>query len=117
MAGEAWLKDLRLAVAERGVRGFLPGTAEDVRQARVWASWIELSRSDPELRGCVADLRLEERSLLKAAVGVEDEDFLDMWLAVIDGLRHRVIAPVDALPLARAWELLERLVPHHSRAA
>ena len=117
MASQAWVKDLRCQVVDRGAQGFLPADDDGVLAARLWASWVELSRSDPELRGTVGDMRLEERAILAEATGERDDDVLDTWLAIADGLRYRIIAPVDPLDRDRALWLWARAVDGLSEAA
>lgn len=117
LASQAWVRELSRQVADRGVAGFLPADDEDVVAARIWASWVEISRSEPEIRGTVGDMRLEERSVLSLATGEVDDDVLDTWLALADGLRHRVIAPADPLPLDRAHRLWAQALTAERRAA
>jgi AcrR family transcriptional regulator len=112
VAGREWLRDVEERGGRHGPVGFLPRTPEDVVDTRVWLSWCELARSTPELTGTVRDVRLDERALLDDALRRHlaapqlDRDVLDLGLAVVHGLRVAVCAPVEAMPVERASELL-----------
>jgi AcrR family transcriptional regulator len=90
-----------------GVEAFVPGEDEGVLLTRAWLSWCELWRSEEWLTETVGDLRARERRML-----AEAHDFqvvradLDLLVALVDGLRVAVCAPVRPMPPATARSLL-----------
>jgi AcrR family transcriptional regulator len=90
-----------------GIDAFLPGDDETRRLTRAWLAWCELWRSDPTLEQTVTDLR--DRELTALAVLHEHRlgrPDLDALVALLDGLRAAVSAPVRAMPVERAREVL-----------
>ena len=111
VAGRAWLEGLAERTARGGVADFLPATEDDVQDIRVWLSWCELARSDPQLRGRVRDVRREERLLVDRCTDHRlDTDALDVAVALLDGLRIAVCSAESPMPSERARELWLRQV-------
>jgi AcrR family transcriptional regulator len=105
--GCALLGEIGWGAVGHGVETFLPGNDEGILLTRAWLSWCELWRSEDWLTQTVGDLRARERRMLAEAhdfqVGRGD---LDLLVAVVDGLRVAVCAPVRPMPPADARTLL-----------
>lgn len=117
MAARRRYDDLARAVRDRGIDGLLPADQAELDRARVFASWTEIARASPDLRGDVVDLRLDERHLVRQCLHIDDDDVLDSVLALVEGLRHQALARVAPLSLARARDLLRRSVARLPEAA
>ncbi len=90
-----------------GLDAFLPGDEETRRLTRAWLAWCELWRSESWLESTVGELRARERdSLAELHERPRSDPALDLVVAVLDGLRGAVCAPVAAMPVARARALL-----------
>ena len=111
VTGRARAHRIDVRTRSEGAGAFLPRDAEEVLDERAWLAWLELWRSEPTLSDVIADARLDERALmaetLDYAVATGD---LDALLALLDGLRAAICAPVHPLPLDRSQELLGRWV-------
>jgi AcrR family transcriptional regulator len=105
--GRSLLSEIGSGVVRHGVEAFLPMDDEGVLLTRAWLSWCELWRSEDWLTETVGDLRAQERGML-----AEAHDFqvvradLDLLVALVDGLRVAVCAPVRPMPPAGARALL-----------
>lgn len=90
-----------------GVAAFLPGDDDGVLLTRAWLAWVELWRSETWLVEIVGDLRRRELRML-----AETHEFrlvrpdLDVLMAVVEGLRVALCAPVRPMPPRHARELL-----------
>ena len=90
-----------------GLDAFLPSDEETKRLTRAWLAWCELWRSEPWLEETVTELRWRERRALAELHEVQPEDpRLDTVVVVLDGLRGAVCAPVSAMCVDRAQDLL-----------
>ena len=90
-----------------GLDAFLPGDDETLRWTRAWLAWCELGRSETWLADTIGDLRGREREALAHVHELPPgEPGLDLLIAALDGLRVAVCAPIDAMPLDRARDLL-----------
>jgi hypothetical protein len=92
-----------------GRPGLLPDDDDAVLHTRAWLAWVELGRSDPVVEIPVDRARREERGLLAETLDLRlGPDDLDIVLAVIEGLRAAISAPIRPLSPRRGRELLER---------
>jgi hypothetical protein len=90
-----------------GTDAFLPGDDETLRWTRAWLAWCELGRSEPWLADTIAALHGREREALAQVPELKPgEPDLDVLVAVLDGLRFVVCAPIDQMPLDRARDVL-----------
>lgn len=95
-----------------GVLAFLPATADDLVDMRVWLAWCELARSDETVAGAITGFREEQRGMLDILTDQSlDEAGLDVLVALVDGLSAAVCAREDPLPLERARAALARHCP------
>jgi AcrR family transcriptional regulator len=103
-----WLQWIDDREFEHGVISLLPTNDEELPGVRVWLALLELGRADERTGRRVAAARAEERTLLLRLAGGElSADEVDRLVAVVDGLRLAVCAPVEPMPVTRAMELLE----------
>jgi len=90
-----------------GVAGFLPRDDDTLLLTRAWLGWCELCRSEASLAEIVARARRQEVTMLAEAHAHRlSRPDLDVLMAVVDGLRHAVCAPVRPMPRERACDLL-----------
>jgi AcrR family transcriptional regulator len=90
-----------------GVTGFLPVTEDEVEDCHVWFAFCDLARADPVVAECVAAQRQEERAFVQTLVREHaDDTTVDLLVAVVDGLRLALCAPVP-MPVNRAREVLD----------
>lgn len=92
-----------------GVGAFLPEADDDVLITRAWLAWVELARSDDAVEPPVTRALQSQRELLAGTLdhSLQRED-LDLTVAVIEGLRAAICAPVRPMPPRRARALLLR---------
>jgi AcrR family transcriptional regulator len=101
------LEALRSESGFDGVLAFLPRSGEELLDTRAWLAWLELWRSEDYLGRWIADSRDEERGLLAQLTEYEwRRPELDELLALIDGLRVAVCAPIRPMRLEVAREIL-----------
>ena len=105
--GAALLADIEGRLVWHGVGAFLPGDDDGVLLARAWLAWCELWRSEEWLTHDVEQCRAKERRMMAEAheFGVARPD-LDLLMAVVDGLRVAVCAPVRPMRPSQARALL-----------
>ncbi len=114
-SGDIWVSSISERVWTDGVLAFLPLDDDSpghsfeatIDGTRVWLSWCELARSNPDLRGTVRDVRGEERHVLDRATDRRlDTDALEVTLAIMHGLREAVCSGDEPMQLDRARSLL-----------
>jgi AcrR family transcriptional regulator len=100
-----------------GILAFLPRNGDELLDTRAWLAWLELWRSEDFLTRWIVESREEELELLTALTGQQllptEPDGL---LALIDGLRVAVCAPVRPLRLDAARDILRSWPPHPPKA-
>jgi AcrR family transcriptional regulator len=105
--GRAHLDEIESGILWHGVQGFLPGDEETRLLTLAWLGWCELWRTEETLVEIVAEVRRQEMTML-----AEQHEHrlsrpdLDVLVAVIDGLRLAVCAPIGAMSFTRARDLL-----------
>ena len=105
--GRALLAEIESGVIWHGVPAFLPSDDDTLRLTRAWLGWCELWRSEASLVEIVGSVRRQELAMLAEAHEHRlSRPDLDLLIAVVEGLRHAVCAPVGAMPGSRARELL-----------
>ena len=103
----ARIDDLRRESHLGGVLAFLPGDSEGVLDTRAWLAWLELWRSEDFLARWVAESRDSELSVLATITNYEwRRPELDELLALVDGLRVAICAPLRPMRLETAREIL-----------
>jgi len=105
--GASLLAEIESGQIWHGVSGFLPGDDDTLVLPRAWLGWCELCRSEAPLAEIVARARRDELTMLAEAHEHRlSRPDLDVLMAVVDGLRHAVCAPVRPMPRDHARELL-----------
>jgi AcrR family transcriptional regulator len=101
------LQHLLLESERDGVLAFLPRDGDELLDTRAWLAWLELWRSEDFLARWIAENRDEEIALLAARTdyGLSRHE-LDGRMALIEGLRVAVCAPVRPMRLDVAREVL-----------
>jgi hypothetical protein len=101
----------------------LPLTPQELGWTRVWLALVELGRTRPHLAHRIAWVEQRERELaarmLAQALSADSRavgPHVDSTVALVWGLRHAVCAPVEAMPLECAHELLDAHVEGLRRA-
>jgi AcrR family transcriptional regulator len=107
LTAEAFQAEIERRRWLEGVPAFLPQDDDQVLSTRAWLAWVELARSDDAVEPPVTRSRHRQRDLLASTLDhcVDRED-LDLTVAVIEGLRTAVCAPVRPMSPTRARELL-----------
>jgi hypothetical protein len=100
-----WLWWIETRLREHGVLALLPTEEGDVPGLRVWLAIIELSRDNEAVARCVSEVRAVELAHL-ARLTMSGDDDLTRLMALIDGLRLALCAPLDPMPVERAMHLL-----------
>jgi AcrR family transcriptional regulator len=111
VTGRARARRIDLRTRSEGSGAFLPRDGEELLDERAWLAWLELWRSERSLSEVIATARLDERALLAETLDYAvAADGLGALLAVLDGLRAGLCAPVGPLPLDVSREVLGRFV-------
>lgn len=107
LTGRARVERIEQRWRSDGVGAHLPGSPEDVVDARVWLAWCELWRSHEGLELTVREARHAERALLARQLDYRlARDDLDAAIALVDGLTVAVCRPVEPMSPTRAAALL-----------
>src|SRR3954470_21593201 len=100
---------LRVESAIHGMPAFLPREPEEVLDTRAWLAWLELWRVEDFLSRWIAESRADERALLARATDYQlVRNELDELLALVDGLRTAICAPVEPMRLETAHGILTK---------
>ena len=117
--GLAFLDDLLLRRHVEGMLAFLPATADDLEQTRVWLAWCELARADATVSPHVSAIETDEVALFSQEFRDRpSREDVDTGIALVRGLRHAVCAGDDPMPVDRARVMLAGWAePYRSDAA
>lgn len=111
--GQWWQEDLYRRARIEGLVALVPGSQDEVDDARVWLALCELARNHEQVRPWIEKLRLEERrmvdELTRHSLG---EATLDRLIALVDGLRHARCTPGHALTHEAAVAVLTEYGAH-----
>lgn len=111
VTGKARLQRMAERWPDDGVAAHVPGSPDDVVDARVWLAWCELWRSHDGLELTVREARYAEWALFARQLDSRlAREELDTAVALIDGLTVATCRPVDPMPLERAAGLLRAQV-------
>lgn len=105
--GRQRIASLRVEAITDGVLAFVPRSDDEVLDTRAWLAWLELWRCEQFLGRWIAEARADELALLARVTGYRlTRPELDAALALIDGLRVAVCAPVAPMPPHEARQIL-----------
>lgn len=105
--GRARIATMTAESVTDGILTFLPRSDDEVLDARTWLAWLELWRCEDFLGRWIAESRSDEMALLARLSGYRmSRPDLDAALALIEGLRVAICAPIRPLRREDARQIL-----------